>query len=299
MEEYLMNEQEVISTLKRLSSELSNARSQLQVVNQKFQEQLQYIQENNEKIALENAVLNKEVEQLRNQLGKPQGDIFIRLGAWWKKHFGVSPELERTIQKLELDLQAQKELTMQAGSEAKPLLEKMALLQSENQTLAGRFDTAKSDFQIEVSKLKELLTSFENELEEKKALLSRYELENTRLNDQVSHVQETSQYSVLIDLIDQITPKRMAFLLENIGNLQLGANDELIKTAKRLCGYLNQLGLYSVYKVGERIKVKEEQLSAFLLDEKFNPDAQYDVISPGFKIKGNVIIKPKIQSSES
>lgn len=288
----------ILPDLKHLVQELGSSRALLQANLRQLQERVQRLQADLQAKELENTRLQEEIVRLSERQGIPSGSWLSRFSGWWKNLWGKASRLEKQIQQLETELTTQKELSAQANLSTQNLQNEVDALHVEKETLARKLETTTSYLHSEIQGLQNKIKTSDDELDVKKGLLLRYEQERAQLNKQLVLVQETSQYAILIDLIGQITPKRMAFLLENNENAQTDSEAELIKAARRLTSYLSQLNLRPVHRLGEHLRVSEDQLSNYQLDEEFSPDANFEVISPGFRIGGNLLVKPKIQSCE-
>jgi len=289
----------ILPSLKHLVQELGSSRAQLQANLQKLQERVRSLQSDLQVKELENARLQEQIAQLSARQGTPTQNWFSRFGAWWENIRGKASRFEKQTQQLETELTTQKELSAQANLHTQKLQNEIDTLNFEKETLSGQLETTISHFQSEILGLQNKITALESELNGKSGLLLRFEQERAQLNEKLVRIQESSQYAILVDMIGQITPRRLAFLLENTEKLQTDSEGELIKTARRLVSYLSQLNLRPVHKPGEHIRVSEDQLPDYQLDEEFSTDANFEVISPGFRIGCNLLIKPKIQSYEA
>ena len=101
---------------------------------------------------------------------------------------------------------------------------------------------------------------------------------------------------LLTTLVNQITPRKLAIhLTKENASVNEDESENLYGIGLRLVGFLRNENLTSFHQEGEIIKISKEDLSIFELDDEFEEDCNYEIISPGIKLGIDVIIKPKIE----
>ena len=161
--------------------------------------------------------------------------------------------------------------------------------------------------QTEVDELGAKAASYRSELDDREeqlerlnSLASRYKNEIDSHESQLVGARRETRQATLRDLIHQVTPRRLATLMETHDDPQrsYAADRETLKVVEWLVGYLSNCGVMVTHRTGEQLHIAEEDLHAFKLDEEYREGSLFQVISPGFALEGDVLVRSKVRYVE-
>lgn len=230
------------------------------------------------------------------------------------------PESERILESLQAANQqlAQRLQSFEAESdrqkrEAQSLRDKMAAVARRNLSEVYRainredplsklkkMTRERRDLSRQLRALQEQNSDLSMNVERLQGLADRYqeELSVSRARSEDTGVQ--TRRTVLRELIMQVAPRRVAELLEvvSVQSDHLEPGHESTKASVRLLNYLRNCGVEVMHRKGEQIVIKEEDLEAFVLDEPFRQGAMCEVVTPGFLLDGQVLVRTKVRYIE-
>lgn len=165
--------------------------------------------------------------------------------------------------------------------------------------------------QRENERLKKIVADLERKLEQSHKHKDKLEVSIQNLNGvyertlqekktietQLSQAGPKAREEILCQIIVGIGPLRLGQLLsEDLTEIE--PDNEKIKVSDRIIEYLRALDLNVSHKAGIQVQVSEQDIvEIYDLDEVFQKSVTYKVISPGFRIKDKLIIKPRIRKN--
>ena len=139
------------------------------------------------------------------------------------------------------------------------------------------------------------LTKRVTELE---GLASRYEREKGDYDQLLEDTQKQTHRELIQDLIGQVTPRRMAILLDGLDSdsWPLIKSQEKSLALERVLNLLAQIGLRIMHRQGDRVRVEEDELlDHYRLDEPYREGEKGLVVSPGFTLGDQVLVQTKVK----
>ncbi len=125
-------------------------------------------------------------------------------------------------------------------------------------------------------------------------LNDRYRDEKSRHAEQLQTAGREGQYATLRGLISQVTPRRLAELIDGTGQV-VEANSGAETVLTRLADYLESIGLKIAYRLDEQVSISEANLHWFQINEEFKPGSLFQVTAPGFALGEDVLVKARVR----
>ncbi len=137
-------------------------------------------------------------------------------------------------------------------------------------------------------------------LERLSGLASRYKDEIDRHASELEEARRESQQAVLRDLIQQVTPRRLAELMDAVEDpaRSIVADSDTVKFVEWLIQHLKSIGLSVTHRLGEELSIRESDLHFFGLDQEYRAGSIFQVTAPGFALGEHVLIKAKVRYLE-
>lgn len=178
-----------------------------------------------------------------------------------------------------------------------------ATLSNENRQL----QSSVRELQTRVEELEASAAGYRSELEARavqlerlNGLASRYKDEIARHASQLEEVRRESQQAVLRDLIHQVTPRRLAELMDAVEDpaRAIAADSDTVKFVEWLIQHLKSIGLRVTHRLDEQLSIRESDLRFFRLDEEYRAGSMFQVTAPGFALGDDVLIRAKVRYLE-
>jgi len=149
-------------------------------------------------------------------------------------------------------------------------------------------------------KLQQKVADLETQVESLDGLAGRYKDEITSHEGQLEDARTEARRTALKELIQQVTARRLAELMDIVEDpaRSVTADQETVKVLEWLVKYLQNSGVRIMYRQGECIVLQDKDLHAFRLDEEYREGGVCQVISPGFLLGQDVLIRAKVRYVE-
>jgi DNA repair exonuclease SbcCD ATPase subunit len=178
-----------------------------------------------------------------------------------------------------------------------------ATLSDENRKLQNSIRELRSrveELEVSAEGYRSELESQAGQLERLNGLASRYKEEIAGHASRLEAVRGEAQRDILRDLIHQVTPRRLAELMDAIDDPTKGiaADQDTAKFVDWLIQYLRSIDVRITYRSGEQLAVREEDLHAIRLDEEYRAGSLLKVTTPGFSLGEKVLIRARVRYLE-
>lgn len=257
--------------------------------------------------------LQAEVQSLEHQLESMKGELDSARSERDTAHrelSSVRDGIERALRERTIDMYhaisrqdpfEQLKRLKKSYREATRTIDRLQARNEELQTEADEAQTRNAKLRGSIAEIRKELGIRTGELEKVEGLVRRYRTEREDHASQIENARRDAQQATIRDLIHQITPRRLAVMMDAFDDSKGEAKPDYdpAQILEWLVQHLNSIGLRATHRLGEEISIAEDELHAFSLDDEYRAGHVFEVTRPGFALGDDILIRARVQYLES